>query len=300
MAVDCPLAIGDGPFAGAHVFDPAGISCLGPTIGDNPQASHLFETSGIRISWRIQLLEVPLKLCPDQIADATFLHFDVEHQGRSTPGGNAVCIAEREGLFIQRSSKLDLDILEFLPPAQRFELPLPRLKQNKSPQVLNRASPGELFLAAGPQHGLEYRVVPIKDSLQDLGIIRIHLLKKRLKAALAQVPLKHTEADALAIKITRKAGKTIGEGPVCFEGACEGHAPEFEWLVRDERLLDLSPGEKGSPGLRSNSAIHDEGVSLLKGCDRYFCPASENSIDGAEVNSEFPQASLNLRDFWAN
>src|SRR3989442_1472219 len=294
MAVDCALAIGDGQFADAHVFDPAGISCLGPTIGDNPQASHLFETSGIRISWRIQLLEVPLNLRSDQIADATVLHFDVEHKGRSTPGGNTVGVAECEGLFIQRSSKPDLDILEFLPAAQRFELTLPRLKQNKSPQILNRASPGELFLAAGLQHGLKYRVVLIKDSLQDLGIIRIHLLKKRLKAALAQVPLKHAEADTLAIEITGKAGKTIGEGPVCLEGAGEGHAAEFEWLVRDERLLDLSPGEKRSPGLRSNSAIHHEGVSLLKGSDRYFCPASEKSNDGAEVKAQFPQRNFKV------
>ena len=39
--MDRPSSIGDGQFARPDVLDPAGIRGLGPTVGDDPEASDL-------------------------------------------------------------------------------------------------------------------------------------------------------------------------------------------------------------------------------------------------------------------
>src|SRR5207245_5103775 len=125
-------------------------------------------------------------------------------------------------------------------------------------------------------------VVVLKDGADLVLMALDHANQQRLQRVLAEVPLAHSEAEALIVEITADPRERVRRPATRFERSCEREATFLDrlvWKARSrKRLRNGRRLEELAPGACANDSINDEVVGPLKRLHGGFGPAPERSV----------------------
>src|SRR6476660_614820 len=105
---------------------------------------------------------------------------------------------------------LHLNLLELGRASERFRETAPGLVHDVLHRVLNRAREAHELVLASTKRQFERVQVIAEHAACDLAVALDHFFEQRLERYLAEVPLKHAEADALTVEVTGQPAEAVG------------------------------------------------------------------------------------------